>query len=57
MAAHDMTDALKYPHHDDPFMTIGDGTITSLAQLAKKIKNKFQKPLAPEISQSPIKAA
>jgi hypothetical protein len=57
MAAHDMTDALKYRHSDFPFETIRDDTNTSQAQLAKKIKNKFQKPVAPEISQAQIKAA
>jgi hypothetical protein len=57
MAAHDMTDALKHPHPDASFATIGDGTITALNQLATIFKNKFQKPAAPENSQAPIKAA
>jgi hypothetical protein len=57
MAAHDMIDGLKHPHPDVPFATIGDDTTTTLAQLAKIFKNKFQNPLAPEISQTPIKAA
>jgi hypothetical protein len=56
MAANDMDDALKYAHRDVPFATIGDEAITALSQLAEKIKNKFQKPLTPEIIQSPIKA-
>jgi hypothetical protein len=43
MAAHDTTDALKDPHPDFPFATIGDDTITALA-LATIFKNKFQKP-------------
>jgi hypothetical protein len=57
MAAHDITDALKIPHPDVPLATIGYDIIKSLAQLAEIFKNKFQKPSAPEISQSPIKAA
>jgi hypothetical protein len=57
MAIHDMTGALKQPTPDVPFATIGDDTITSLDQLAAIFKNKFQKHLAPEISQAPIKAA
>jgi hypothetical protein len=52
-----MTDALKHPHPDIPLATIGDGTITAVAQLAATSKIKFQKPLAPEMLQSPIKAA
>jgi hypothetical protein len=56
MAAHDMTDDLKHPHPDVTFVTIGDETITALAQLETIFKKKFQKPLAPGISQAPIKA-
>jgi hypothetical protein len=57
MAAYDMNDALKHPHHNVQFATIGDDTITALYQLALIFKNKFPKPVAPEISQAPIKAA
>jgi hypothetical protein len=57
MAVNDMNDALKHPRPDIPFATIRDDTITALAQLATIFKNKSQKPLAPEIIQSPIKAA
>jgi hypothetical protein len=57
MAAQDMTDALKHPHPDVPFATIGDETIMALAILATIFKNKFQKPLAPEAQSSPLKAA
>jgi hypothetical protein len=57
MAAHDMTDALKHPHPGVPFSTIGDETITALTTLAAIFKNKFKKPLAPVIIESPIKAA
>jgi hypothetical protein len=57
MAAQDMTDALKHPHPDVPFATIGDETIMALTTLASIFKNKFQKPLAPEAQNSPLKAA
>jgi hypothetical protein len=57
MAAHDITDVLKHLRPDVMFSTIGDATITVLAQLASIFKNKFQKPVAREISQAPIKAA
>jgi hypothetical protein len=57
MAAQDMTDALKHPHPDAPFATIGDETIMALTTLANISKNKFQKPLAPEAQSSPVKAA
>jgi hypothetical protein len=57
MAAHDMTDALKHPHPDVPFSTIWDETFTALTTLAATFKNKFKKPLAPVIIESPIKAA
>jgi hypothetical protein len=30
MAANDMTDALKHPHPDVPFKTVGDETIAAL---------------------------
>jgi hypothetical protein len=58
MAANDITDALKHSHTNVLFSTIGDytNTNTSLAQLATLFKNKFQKPLAPEIRHLPIKA-
>jgi hypothetical protein len=56
MAANYMTDALNHPHHDVPLATIGDYTITAQAQLATIFKNKFQKPLASEITQAPLKA-
>jgi hypothetical protein len=49
---------MKHPHPDAQFSTIGDDTITALATLANIFKNKFQKPLAPQLApQSPIKAA
>jgi hypothetical protein len=57
MAANYMTDVLKHPHPDGPFAKIGDDTLTALSQLAAIFKNKFQKPLAPELVQAPLKAA
>jgi hypothetical protein len=57
MAAQDLTAALKHPHPDVPFATIGDDTITALTPLATIFKNKFQKPLAPEAQSPPLKAA
>jgi hypothetical protein len=57
MAANDMNDALKHPHLEAPFATVGDDTITALSKLATNLKNKFQKPLAPELVQSPVMAA
>jgi hypothetical protein len=57
MAAYDITDTLKQPQPDVPFANIGDDTITALSQLSAIFKNKLKKPLAPEISQSRIKAA
>jgi hypothetical protein len=57
MAADDMNDTLKHPRPYAPFATIGDDTIMALSQIATIFKNKFQKPSAPEIIQTPIKAA
>jgi hypothetical protein len=44
MAAQDMTDALKHPHPDVPFATIGNDTITALATLSEIFTRKFTKP-------------
>jgi hypothetical protein len=57
MAAHDMNDALKRPHPDVPFDTLGDDAIAAITTLASIFKNKFKNPLAPESIDSPIKAA
>jgi hypothetical protein len=57
MEAHNMTDAIKHPHQDVPFVTIGDDIITTLTTLAAILKNKYKKPLSSEIIESPIKAA
>jgi hypothetical protein len=43
MAAQDMTDALKHPHTDFPFATIGDGTITALEKLSEIFTRQFKK--------------
>jgi hypothetical protein len=43
VAAQDITDALKHPHPDAPFATIGDDTITALSTLSEIFTRKFQK--------------
>jgi hypothetical protein len=47
MTAQDMTYALKHPHPDVPFTTIGDDTISALATLVEIFTRKFKnrKPL------------
>jgi hypothetical protein len=57
IAANKMTEVLKHPHPYVPFAQVGDYTITAQAQLAAIFKNKFQKPLAPELIQAPRRAA
>jgi hypothetical protein len=57
LGANYISDALKHPHPEVPFSQVRDDTITALAQLATIFKNKFQKPSAPELIQSPLKAA
>jgi hypothetical protein len=57
MATQDMTDALKHPHPDVPFATIGDDTISALTTLADIFTRKFKKAEAPEIPLAPVKAA
>jgi hypothetical protein len=57
MAAQDMTDALKHPHPDFSFTTIGYETISALATLADIFTRKFKKAEAPEIPLAPIKSA
>jgi hypothetical protein len=56
MAVNDTTDALTHFHIDVPFAQVGDDKNTALATLADFFKNKFQKPLAPELVQAPITA-
>jgi hypothetical protein len=55
MSDNAMTDALKHPRPDFPFAQVGDDTITALSKLAAILKNKFQKPIAPELVHVPIK--
>jgi hypothetical protein len=57
MAAQDMTDALKHPHPDVPFATIGDDTITALETFSKIFTRKFTKPEANNVPPSPQKTA
>jgi hypothetical protein len=47
MAAKDMTDAFRNPHPDVPFASVGDDTITALADLAAIFKLKLQQALSP----------
>jgi hypothetical protein len=57
VTANDMTDALKNSHPGAPFNTIGYDTITALTNLSAIFKNTYNKPLEPELIDSPIKAA
>jgi hypothetical protein len=57
MAANDMTDALKHPHMDVTFNTVGDDTISALTTLAAIFKIKYNNIPAPHLIDSPIKAA
>jgi hypothetical protein len=57
MASNDMTNALKNPHPEVTFSQVGYDTISALTQLTEIFKNNFQKVKAPELSNSPIKAA
>jgi hypothetical protein len=57
MAAQYINDALKHPHPDVPFATIGDDTISALATLAEIFTRKFKKVEAPEIPLAPVNAA
>jgi hypothetical protein len=40
MAANDMEDALKHPHPDVPFNTVGEDTISALTTLAASFKRR-----------------
>jgi hypothetical protein len=55
MAANAMNDAIKHFYPDVPFNTVGDDPIMALKTLAAIIKNKYNKPPAPELVDSPIK--
>jgi hypothetical protein len=49
MASQDMTGALKHPHQDVLFATIGEDTISALATLAEIFTRKFKKTEAQNI--------
>jgi hypothetical protein len=57
MAANDMADALKHPHPDVHFNTVGDDTISALITLAAIFKRKYNKIPAQHLIDSPLKAA
>jgi hypothetical protein len=53
MAAQNMTDALKHPHPDVPFATIGDDTIAALEKLSEIFTRKFKKQEKPDPTPEP----
>ena len=55
MASNDMSNALKNPHPEVPFVNVGDDTIAALTKLADIFKNKFQKIQPAELSQAPAR--
>jgi hypothetical protein len=55
MAAQDMTDALRNPHPDVPFTSVGDDTITALEDIAAIFKLKLQQAPSPATQVSPAK--
>jgi hypothetical protein len=64
MAAKDMTDALQNPHLEVPFASVGDDTISALADLAAIFKLKLRQTpspapqvVPPQVFQQPILAA
>jgi hypothetical protein len=57
MTAKDMTDDSQNPHPAVPFASVGDGTITALADLAAIFKLKLQHDPPPETRASPAKVA
>jgi hypothetical protein len=57
MAANDMTDALRHPHPDVPFNTVGDDTISAFTTLEAIFKIKYNNSPAHHRTDSPIKAA
>jgi hypothetical protein len=57
MAAKDMTDAFQNPHPAVPFASVGDDTITALADLAAIFKLKLQHAPSPQTRASPAKVA
>jgi hypothetical protein len=57
MAAKDMTNAFQNPHPDVPFASVGDDTITALADLAAIFKLKLQHTPSPATRASPAKVS
>jgi hypothetical protein len=64
IASKDMTDALQNPHPEDPFPSVGDDTISALADLAAIFKLKLRQTpslapqaVPPQVSQHPSLAA
>jgi hypothetical protein len=55
MAAKDMTDALKNPHPEVPFASVGDDTIAALTNLAAIFKLKLRQAPSPATQASPAK--
>jgi hypothetical protein len=56
-ASNDMADALKHPHPDVPFNTVGEDTISALTALSSIFKRKYNHIPAQHLIDSPIKAA
>jgi hypothetical protein len=57
MADNDMKDALKHPHLDVTFNTVGDNTINALTLLAAICKIKYNNSPSQHLIGSPFKAA
>jgi hypothetical protein len=57
VAAKDMTDAFQNPHPNVPFASVGDDTITALADLATIFKLKLQHDPSPKTRASPATVA
>jgi hypothetical protein len=55
MAAKDMTDALKNPHPEVPFASVGDDTIAALTDLAAIFKLKLRQTPSPAPQAAPAK--
>jgi hypothetical protein len=57
MTSNDMTYALKYTHPNVPLNTVGDIKTMAQTTLSSIFKNKYNKPPAPVIIDSPLKAS
>jgi hypothetical protein len=57
MASNDITDAITHPHRYLPFNIVGDYAITALKTLTAIFKRNYNKTPAPDLIDSPIKAA